>query len=249
MQRVMIRRARWLQHSVIRLLGYDKSQQLWHQVVAIWLWRRQRGRKIRPQTPAILLPIAVGADAELSITGICDKTACFVQVDLPAHALRWSSLIEHSLSLHSVDKLTMTDSAARGRRSSLRISIVDSVHFGGMRRASQPDPKQSTVPEIQIWYTDRHGCARKLVLRVPRPKSAEWHRALQEVLAASTTVCTHASYRRWALACMESVGGHGEMASVHRSRLRALLNRVRHDATQQSGATDILLAEFLSPAI
>eukprot|EP00966_Prymnesium_polylepis_P263850 6095707-Prymnesium_polylepis.1 len=81
----------------------------------------------------------MGTDAELTIAGVRAKTTCFVQVDLPALTLQWSQLVDHSLSLLRVERLSFGNKANTRRRSILQ--PLESL-MGGARR-SLSEPQQS----------------------------------------------------------------------------------------------------------
>jgi hypothetical protein len=107
--------------------------------------------------------------------------------------------------------------------------------MGGARRSlSEPQQsgtngrssKQVEVPEIRMSYRDKRGLSRILVLAMREPEAKEWHVALQRVVAAACTACSSSAYRTWAVSCMESACGIGQLGSIHRSKLRAIFARV-----------------------
>ena len=247
LRRVFVRKVKWLRTRALQLLGLDKPKILPHAATAIWLWRKQRGRTPRADTPDALLPVATGTLAELSIAGVCPAVTCFLQLDLPTLVLRWSPLSEHCLFLQTVEDLRLEERPAKHR--SRRFSLIPS-------RLSRPSPpasnrvtsarqepsgekqprrlslrsfskKRSHTSWLLMSYRDMQGLSRVLVLTLPSVEAAVWHRVLSNVLVSASTIPASVAHRRWALSCMESVGWHGATGLIRRSDFFALLNRVR----------------------
>ena len=245
LRRVAARKVQWLRQRALRFLGLDRPRIYPHTATAIWLWRSQRGRKPPTNTPAALAPVAAGTVGELSIAGVFPSTTCFVQLELPTLALRWSTLSEHCVFMHAVEELWLEEGQSKGRRSSsrsprrwsTRSKLVATGQPGSMNDLAQSQRRGSLAvflgiakkkqQLLHIRFRDGHGLARTLVLSLPSDQMADWHRGLRNVLASAMALPASVGHRRWALSCMESVSSHGAGGMLRRpADLPALLNRV-----------------------
>eukprot|EP00966_Prymnesium_polylepis_P135653 3135850-Prymnesium_polylepis.2 len=109
LRRVLARKVRNFTRRVVSALRHEGPYLSPSSSFAILRFRSTRGWNHLADMPTGLmpqqvLPVAIGVSAELHMAGSFPSTACFVQVDMEAHAIRWSPT--HFITLNTVEEVS-----------------------------------------------------------------------------------------------------------------------------------------------
>ena len=160
------------------------------------------------------------------------RTACSLQMDLPALMLRWSLLRSHSVSL-----LAIAEVSADARTSGISAPTSGGSASGLVGVSGHPSTRPialvrqltqrlgSARVTLRVRFMDDAGALRTLTLKMVPEAAAEWRSGLAELRALASPPPAGLSHWSWILSCMRAVGERGGHGLVARSDFRSLLNR------------------------
>ena len=243
LQKVAARRAEDAKRKMIQKLRLDIPRLTPSNAAHILQFRSSRGHRPPAGVPEELTLITIGTFAELYIEKLFPRSACFVQVDLEAFAIRWSR--DLFISLHTVQAAHHTSggwakSKGFGPRLGPRLSTgMCSVLTSHRRSLSTPATECGATslasdaisaasraghPGLHVTYDSTGGKPQVLDLRMPDDEASKWAGGIRTILQMIPRIATPA-HSRWALLCMAATSARGATGQLRCSELPFLLRR------------------------
>ena len=253
---------------ILHMTGRDVPRITPWTAAAVLQFRTERARKPPPDTPASVLPAAIGTLAQLRMDSSFPRITCFVQADLECFTIRWSH--KHFICLQTVVDV-------HHRKLSRMMSTIGGTDSGNIRRglavmwlsktqrnlnasirskrASDRSIRKSSamssisnssvalasanLQQIDILYTGRGGIRKTLELYVPSGRGARLTEALQALLKMDARIAWP-SHWYWTMSCMAATSQRGATGFLRQAELRSLLRRA--NASVRIGTKEVKAA-------